>query len=201
MATASKLRRLFVRIRREGLVRTMVFAADICKLRTFGIYLLENPVWVQADSGLRIERGAEALRELRSRTSTNLPRDFYLDECGRATLCFSALTDGRLSGVIWVMTPFEQSAFIKLAADECELSALYVLPEYRGRGIAAALISYAAQSQGDRRVYAVIREENTASRLAFAKCGFRRVATLRRRSLFSPRYLGLARRLSECATL
>jgi predicted GNAT family acetyltransferase len=61
-------------------------------------------------------------------------------------------------------------------ADEAVIVDLYTSPDSRGRGIASALIAAACRqlARGSfRAVYATVEVQNTASRRAFERSGFR----------------------------
>ena len=64
---------------------------------------------------------------------------------------------------------------VAVAADECEVLELAVLPQRRRSGTAEALLRTAltqAADQGARRCHLEVRESNLAARALYAKCGF-----------------------------
>jgi GNAT superfamily N-acetyltransferase len=186
MRIADGLRGILFRIRGEGLLKTAQVLVDAALPASFGVYLLGRQI-AGALADVAIERGLTSLRKRRELCGL-LPSEFYLDQSKGARDCFIACQNSILAGIVWVMSEAWPSRFIRLGANEVEIGYLYVLPGFRGAGIASALISSAAASVAGCRVYAVIDDRNYVSQRVFEKCGFDRIATLRRRPLWGPCY-------------
>jgi len=96
---------------------------------------------------------------------------------------YACLEGTRIVGLcfFWYGERYHERNFWPLADREAKLVQLITLPEMRGHGIASALIKYATQDmtrRGFSRVYARIWHSNTPSLRAFARAGWKRVATV-----------------------
>jgi len=185
------LKGLVVRLRKEGILHTWrAFVAALVPYH-FGVYELVQATKPGTPPPFPIVQGLEGLRTLRSRR-TDLPADYFRDEAGAAEVCFAATVEEGLAGVLWILDTTHPSRFIDLAPDSVELAYVHVHPEFRGRGIAKAMIleaSHRMRCRGYDRVFAVIDERNLSSQRAFGAVGFRHIAALRRPALFGPRYI------------
>ncbi|WP_163710031.1 GNAT family N-acetyltransferase [Mycobacterium timonense] len=88
----------------------------------------------------------------------------YLADPHRAIL--TAARDGRIIGY----------AMLVRDSDAAELSKIYVLPEYHGGGVSAALMEAAlatADGWGARRVWLGVNQANERAQRFYAKSGFR----------------------------
>lgn len=131
----------------------------------------------------------ECLKNLRNRS--NLPEAFYRDLRDDTWLCVLAMDKEDAVGVAWLYQHNMAGPFLKLFPGDLVLRHLYVLKPFRGRQIAAALVeraSLCARISGCQSLYAVVRSENKSSEAVFRKVGFKRVAELRRSTLFGQRY-------------
>jgi len=125
--------------------------------------------------------------------ATNLAQESfaaYLADPDRAL--FLSETGGEPSG--YTMVVFGEPADPDVAAavtvrPTAELSKCYVLPEFHGGGIAAALISAsveAARERGARSVWLGVNQQNVRANRFYEKSGFARVGT--KRFLVGARY-------------
>jgi GNAT superfamily N-acetyltransferase len=95
---------------------------------------------------------------------------------------FGAWVNGRLAAVCWFQAREayrRHGGLFKLAPDEAELVQITTASEFRGRGVAAALIGYGAAAMaqaGFRKLYAKIWRGNTSSLRAFERAGWTRCA-------------------------
>ncbi|RII13536.1 Mycothiol acetyltransferase [Streptomyces sp. YIM 130001] len=87
--------------------------------------------------------------------------------------------DGVWAGSVVVLV--EKAGEVSVLGDEipsgsAQLVAVYVRPEYRGRGVLAELFEaaqgWARSVEGVERVRLFVHEENGRARAAYAKCGF-----------------------------
>jgi GNAT superfamily N-acetyltransferase len=150
-------------------------------------------------AGLKIKAGVESLRQLRQGISL-LPDEFYCEDRAGFVQCYSALSDGFLAGIIWVLEGPNASRYIALREGEVELAYLHVLEAMRGRGIAKHLYWRAAAdclNRGAQRVYAVISADNYPSRKAAETIGFRKIAEIRRTALWGTKFRTASRRGPE----
>ena len=143
---------------------------------------------------IEVSVGFEAVEQLARLRQVNprLPSDFYRDRLGAVQSCVIGVVDGNLVGVGWVYDRAHPGRFLRMGPRDVELRIVYSLPEYRGRGVARALIREACcwlRNQAFKRMYAVIHPNNFASSRAFSAIGFQRKGQLHRPALFGPRYL------------
>jgi RimJ/RimL family protein N-acetyltransferase len=95
---------------------------------------------------------------------------------------FGAWADNRLAAVCWFharQTYRRHGGLFDLKTDEAELIQITTAAEFRGRGVATALIQCAAWEMGSagfRRLYAKIWHDNLASVRAFERSGWKRTA-------------------------
>jgi RimJ/RimL family protein N-acetyltransferase len=102
---------------------------------------------------------------------------------GADTFAYGCIEGSRIVAVcyIWHGDRYRERNFWPLANREAKLIQIVTLPEMRGRGIAASLISYAAAdvfNNGFHRIYARIWHSNFPSLKAFRTAGWRRTATV-----------------------
>jgi ribosomal protein S18 acetylase RimI-like enzyme len=147
-----------------------------------------------AAKGIELASGpaaVEVLRRLRV-SVTDLPVEFYRDEIDGIDGCFLACSGGRVAAVAWSYDHAKTAHFLLMSPGDAEIRSVYSLPEFRGRGLAKAVIAAACGSlarQDYRRIYAVIHFRNEASQRAFQSVGFSKVAELSRPPIFGPRYV------------
>jgi lipid II:glycine glycyltransferase (peptidoglycan interpeptide bridge formation enzyme)/GNAT superfamily N-acetyltransferase len=180
--------RFCTRVRYEGLGTALRRTLDAAYPRTFGIYLRSRSGAAEEKTQAEIRRGADALAEMRKSQTTGLPSEFMLDRTRGEKECCVAVKDGGLAGVLWLFDEGGQSPFLELGPNDVELGALFVQPDARGHGIATALIAEAARAATRTRLWASIDDRNLASKRAFEKAGFARVATLERAALWGRRF-------------
>jgi GNAT superfamily N-acetyltransferase len=99
--------------------------------------------------------------------------------------CFAAHYDGRLAGAFWLSQPNPWYAGLNLpyAQDEYIVRNLFVVPDYRGRGISKLLLSYGLHTAGLRGVSSVlslIPSNRPASLRAHLSVGFQLIGTFSR---------------------
>jgi len=108
---------------------------------------------------------------------------------------FGAWVENRLAAVCWFQardTYRRHGGLFHLNADEAELVQITTSADFRGRGVATALIQWAAWEMGRdgfTRLYAKIWHDNLASIRAFERSGWKRKArfvSLRFRHLKQP---------------
>jgi ribosomal protein S18 acetylase RimI-like enzyme len=146
-------------------------------------------------AALELRVGSEAAEELARQRQISgwLPLSFHRDLVGDAGgCCFLAVIEGRMAGVLWAYEHNRPSGRLRLGAGDVEICDLYTLDEFRGRGVAKALIAEACRRFRDRgfaRVYTYLRPDNVASCRAIQAFGFRKVGSLVRPVLFRRRYV------------
>jgi GNAT superfamily N-acetyltransferase len=184
------LSRLMLRVRRDGLWSSLRGIRGATRPETLEIYRIERLAAPAPTAGLEIQAGVEALRRLRQGTSL-LPDEFYCEDRPGFVQCFCAVSDGLLAGIIWVLEGHNASRYIALREGEVELGYLHVLEAMRGRGIAKHLYWRAAVdclSNGAQAVYAAIAAENHPSRKAAQAIGFKKIAEIRRTTLWGAKF-------------
>ena len=102
---------------------------------------------------------------------------------GREAELFAYKNDGRIVGVCcyWSGELYRSRNFWPLKDDEAKLVQIVVEPEFRGKGVATALITRSCADmlhRGVRRCFARIWHSNEPSIRAFEKANWRRVATV-----------------------
>jgi O-antigen/teichoic acid export membrane protein/ribosomal protein S18 acetylase RimI-like enzyme len=185
-----RLRQQGLRAALRDLVRSFTIVYDVrqCDLAS-GL-----PAGHQSPA-LEIRVGSEAAEELARQRLTSgwVPISFQRDLVGDAgATCFLALIEERMAGVLWTYDHTRPSGSLRLGAGEVELCDLCTLKEFRGRGVAKALIIEACRRFRDRgfaRAYTYLRPDNVASCRAFQAAGFRKVGSLIRPVLFRRRYV------------
>lgn len=101
--------------------------------------------------------------------------------CGADSQAYACLEDSRIIGLcfFWWGARYRTRNFWPLAESEAKLVQIIVLPQMRGRGVAAQLVAYAAAdmfAQGFSRLYARIWHSHTSSLKAFSRAGWQRIA-------------------------
>lgn len=133
----------------------------------------------------------ETLKRFRKSTP-GLPIEFYRDEIDDAEWCSLACYDGRLAAIAWPYNHTKPGHFLGMRLGEAEIRSVYSLFQFRGHGLAKAVIAAACDAlrrHGVRDLYAVIHFRNEASQRAFRSAGFTKVGELRRPPLFGPRFV------------
>ena len=94
-----------------------------------------------------------------------------------------ALFDGKLAGFLWSRRgKFISRWFVPLREDDLQFFAATTFDEFRGRGIAPALMRYIMQQEMNGRgtAYVDCAQWNKPAARFFEKAGFRRIATMKR---------------------
>ncbi len=151
---------------------------------------------------MQVRVGSDAAQELeRSRQlNTSLPLAFYRDLADGVGGCaFLAVIDGEIAGIAWGYGRNRPLGSLRIGPGDVEVCDVYTLDQFRGRGVAKALLFEACQSYregGFRRAYATIRDDNTPSLRAFQSAGFRKVGKVSGRKLFGSRFVTESRTVS-----
>lgn len=135
--------------------------------------------------------GIEKLKRLRE-APAGLPVEFYRDEIDNIQSCFFTCADGRPAAIAWSYDHTKPAHFLRMSPGDAEIRSVYSLAEFRGRGLAKAVIASACDSlrrDGFQNIYAVIHFRNEASSRAFRSIGFTKAGELRRPPLFGPRFV------------
>lgn len=114
----------------------------------------------------------------RSRDALIREQAYY---AGPGSHVYACLEDDRIVALCfyWFGERYLKRNFWPLADNEAKLVQIISLPEFRGRGIAAALINASLRDmngKGFGRAYARIWHSNTPSIRAFERAGWRRIA-------------------------
>lgn len=105
----------------------------------------------------------------------------YLNDPNRAL--FTALEDGGIIGYTMLVRGVGDDSDVHRAVTAhpaVELSKMYVLPDYHGSGVGAALMDHAlttAAHWGARCVWLGVEQKNPRAQRFYAKCGFAIVGT------------------------
>lgn len=195
MGLARFLRNSVRRIRRDGFKATIQAFLVTLRPNVFYVYRRVEPAaGFPVPAWAVVRRGLESLREARARCAL-LPDEFYYDDRPSFRDCFIAWCDSMPAGILWLIAGPARTPHMVLSAGQAELCGLYVLPPYRGRGLARALVASAcgaAQSAGSVELYAVVEKSNLASQRCCESLGFGRVGTWRRVAHLSPLYRSTA---------
>lgn len=103
-------------------------------------------------------------------------------EMGQAAVMWLAFFDSKPAGILFTRRGRDfKKWFVDLAEQDIVLFRMHTYPEFRGRGIAPALMSYAmSQSLGEGgRAYIDCSVFNSSSRRSIEKAGFSLVATMK----------------------
>lgn len=188
---------LRARVRREGLWPAIRDAVGTLVPARFEVWRLSRENISQLDSSAKFAEiltsaaAVEALERFRP-TAENLPVEFYRDEIDGIQTCFLARIDGRPAAIAWSYDHTRPAHFLRMSPGDAEIRSVYSLDEFRGRGLAKAVIGTACNSllrDGIRNIYAVIHFRNEASLHAFRSTGFAKVAELRRPPIFWSRFV------------
>jgi lipid II:glycine glycyltransferase (peptidoglycan interpeptide bridge formation enzyme)/RimJ/RimL family protein N-acetyltransferase len=191
------IRNLWVRIRSEGLWRTLGQVKSILIPTVFGIWTREfesRPLPSDGNGHIETRVGVAAIQELSRlrKQRTNLPVEFYRDVGEEVQTCAFAKLDERLAAIAWGYDSKRPGHFLRMCHGDAEIRSVYTLTEFRGRGIAKAIVREAFNwfwEHGADRIYAVIHRDNIPSIRAFESLGFVKVGELKRPALFGPRYI------------
>jgi ribosomal protein S18 acetylase RimI-like enzyme len=200
MRAIRPLKGLWLRMRVDGVVPTLEGLLEALRPKVWYIYKLVGMPPAR-DAGCIIDSDLTRLASLR-KLKPGLASEYFRDEARRAARGFFALADGQLAGVVWILDTRYPSRVIRLGPSDVELAFLYVENEFRGRGIARALIQEACRvlpHEGVTAIYSIIEEHNVPSQKAFLASGFQRIAALRRPLLFGPRFHTTADRMPSAA--
>ncbi|MHB8754241.1 MAG: GNAT family N-acetyltransferase [Candidatus Acidiferrales bacterium] len=149
---------------------------------------------ISVHPGTKILVGPSAVTGLKRLREANseLPVEFFRDEVDNIQSCFLACVDERLAAIAWSYDHGKPAYFLRMSPGDAEIRSVFSLPEFRGRGLAKAVVAAASESlsrEGYRRIYAVIHFRNEASQRAFQSAGFSKIAELNRPPIFGPRYI------------
>ena len=186
----NRARNVVGRVRRDGLVATMKGLCRALVPRSCEIFRLEKPVADATDAAHPLQSDFEALRTARAGLE-GLPDEYYYDVSRNYGKCFFYIVDGKPAAILWMVRRGERDRYLKVAGNEAVIVGLYVLDEFRGRGLARDLVRQSCiqmQRKGTESIYAVIEVWNVASRRAHEANGFRKILLVRRPLLFGPRY-------------
>lgn len=194
------LGRPWLRIKTRGFRESVRQLSNALVRQTFYVFQLDSsPCFAEPSASpnppsVEILEGEPALQRLRilRRAGGSLPVDFYRDQLNDTyRSCLVAVYEGQLAGVLWAYDHARPGHFVQMRPGDAEVRDVYCLAKFRGKGIAKMLISLACTDHrkgGVERIFAVIHSENEASKRAFMAVGFRRVAALKRRALFGPKF-------------
>ena len=191
------MRSLTTRIKREGFWAAIRDAVGTLLPTGLEVWKLSrensSPRSVaEADAGVFAGPPAvENLKQLRD-ASPGLPVEFFRDEVDGIESCFLACIGGRPAAIAWTYDHTKPGHFLRMSQGDAEIRSVYSLAEFRGRGLAKAVVAAACRSLSHDRlqnVYAVIDSRNEPSLKAFRSAGFTKVGELRRPPLFGPRFV------------
>lgn len=191
------IRNLMELIRREGLQQAVRDLAGVLSPARFEIWhlALDSADLAPVRRGnIDLLTGLPALEDLKTcrRRETNLPIEFYRDEIDGIDSCVLVKVGERLAAIAWIYYHHQPGHFLKMSSGEAEIRSVFSLPDFRGQGLAKAVVAAASswlRNIGCHSVYAVIHFQNTASLKAFQAAGFKKIAEIHRRPLFGPRYV------------
>lgn len=175
----------------DGILRLPRAAVAALKPLDFHIYLGQKPEMLDAPPGFRFYAdGLDRLREHR-KGRKELPNEFWRDEINGARYCSIAEKNGQIAAVIWMYRYPAKRPMLVLAPGDAEISAAYVLPEFRGCSLYRPLGFFLRRSWFDShggRIFAVAASDNPITLAILPRNGYVHMATLRRNSLFGPRF-------------
>jgi GNAT superfamily N-acetyltransferase len=131
--------------------------------------------------GVEVRRGTLAQLARHRRRLPGLPRQFYMDHTHGFDGHYLGLVDGRIGHITWVLTSAHDPLQMRLGPGDIMLDGVYTLPEFRGRGLLAAVervILDDAKRQGRRHAYTHVSHDNVASLRGVMKAGFHPVGVL-----------------------
>jgi ribosomal protein S18 acetylase RimI-like enzyme len=171
-ARIERVRSVLVRHGPTGMIRMI---RDRGRAREYVLYCrdLEDAALEDEPSDVRLGVLDELAFWRRTRESVSPP--FVADRTGGWTDFCWAWRGGQPVGIVWTTT---HSPLLLTAADEAVIVDLYTSPESRGLGIAPALIAAACRQlsrRSCRRAFATVEVQNTPSRRAFERSGFRSI--------------------------
>ena len=190
-----------VRLRHQGLpgllsdvVRSFSTVYEVwqCDLTSDG------PTWNRSAT-VEIRVGPDAALELARSRQLNvpLPLAFYRDLADGVGGCaFLAVIEGQMAGVAWGYDQNRPMSSLRIGPGDVEVCDVFTIEQFRGRGVAKALLSEACRCYRERgfaRAYATIRSDNTPSLRAFQAAGFRKVGKVSGRKLFGSRFVTVAK--------
>ena len=120
-----------------------------------------------------------------------LSTEFFQDEIDGADTCLVALVAGQVAGIVWLYRSHNDSRLFALAKDEAEINSVFVLPEYRGRGLHRTLdisLCRLAKELGCDTIYGAVQAENEPSLRATRAAGFHETGEILHFMMFRPKY-------------
>jgi len=190
------LRGFSERVRREGVrlaVKNAIGALLPDRFEVWHLAFNSGTLALAPRKDATLTIGSAAIKELKRRRVDNQKRiEFYREEIDGIQSCFLACVDDRLATIAWAYDHTKYVYFLRMHPGDAEIRHVYSVAEFRGRGLAKAVIAAACRSlfhDGFQHIYAVIHFRNEASLRTFRSIGFTRVAELKRPPLFGPRYV------------
>lgn len=153
-------------VRTRGIVGTIKWAfSGYVKVNNFIVFHRPAglPPAMPANPALSFSTGSlEALQDLR-RGRDDLPFEFYCDEVFGFREPYLAFYEDELAAIHWLVRRGEPSRFLTLGEGDAELNYNTVLPRFRGKRIAQALMTHlirASHARGDARLFGVVHVSN-----------------------------------------
>jgi len=190
---------LFLRLRNDSFSSVLVELARFLLPTTYRVYELDlSSIQDISQAGAAdICFGDEAARRLKSALDhRRLPIEFSRDLAENPRGCVFASTPESAVGVAWLYDHTKPGPFLAMAPGDVVLRQLYVLEQFRGKGVATAIVRAASmwcRQLGFLKMYAVVRSYNKPSEAAFKNVGFRQVAQLLRPTFRGARHVSSTR--------
>jgi GNAT superfamily N-acetyltransferase len=95
-----------------------------------------------------------------------LSPEFFQDEIDGVDTCAVAMVNGQVAGIAWIYRFNNHSRLFQLREREAEVNSVFVLPEYRGRGLHKAMGFFICNYlwiKGYKMVYSAVHEGNEPS--------------------------------------
>ena len=188
----SRLRYQLTKVRRNGLVSTIRDLLRSLAPATLRVHRVAEKDFVgpPADSPFEVQTGVAALRKAREGFD-NLPDAFYTDLRRGVKKCYFTVIDGQMAAIVWAFRGHKESRYFDLGPHDANLGTLFVLGEFRRRGLARLLMQYACRDlfrKGYRHIYTEIDDKNIASIRTQEPIGLRKIDAFRRPPVLGPRY-------------
>lgn len=109
------------------------------------------------------------------RSNKDLPREFFCDKFQKVKTCCVAKVQDELAYIHWIYFKGDFSRFLKIDASSAEINYVFTRPEFRGKNISAGAFKFTIQQlrlKGIKYLYAVVHDENVASKKSFTRAGF-----------------------------
>jgi L-amino acid N-acyltransferase YncA len=129
--------------------------------------------------------------------NTPLPLAFYRDLADDVGGCaFLAVIEGQMAGIMWGYDRNRRWGALRIGPGDVEVCDLFIIEQFRGRGLAKALLIEACRCYRERgfaRAYGYIRSDNAPSLRACQAAGFRKVGKVWGPKLFGSRFVTVAK--------